>query len=70
MVVVCKKKKKKPHPAWVFLKKMPEKQLILFVWPYHGIARINIGIFIRGVGEEGEVRKKRWGGVLLASIYK
>ena len=27
------KKKKKPHPAWVFLK-MPEKQLILFAWPY------------------------------------
>ena len=33
MVVVCKKKKK-PHAAWVFLKKMPEKQLILFAWPY------------------------------------
>ena len=34
MVVVCKKKKKKPLPAWVFLKKkMPEKQLILFAWP-------------------------------------
>ena len=33
MVVVCKKKKK-PHPAWVFLRKMPEKQLILFAWPY------------------------------------
>ena len=27
-------KKKKPHPAWVFLRKMPEKQLILFAWPY------------------------------------
>ena len=27
------KKKKKPHPAWVFLRKMPEKQLILFAWP-------------------------------------
>ena len=26
-------KKKKPHPAWVFLKKMLEKQLILFAWP-------------------------------------
>ena len=26
-------KKKKPHPAWVFLRKMPEKQLILFAWP-------------------------------------
>ena len=33
MVVVCKKKKK-PHPTWVFLRKMPEKQLILFAWPY------------------------------------
>ena len=28
------KKKKKPLPAWVFLRKMPEKQLILFAWPY------------------------------------
>ena len=27
------KKKKKPHPAWVFLRKMPEKQSILFAWP-------------------------------------
>ena len=27
-------KQKKPHPAWVFLRKMPEKQLILFAWPY------------------------------------
>ena len=35
MVVVCKKKKK-PHPAWVFLRKMPEKQLILFAWPKSG----------------------------------
>ena len=25
--------KKKPHPAWVFLRKMPEKQSILFAWP-------------------------------------
>ena len=33
MVVVCKKKEKKPHPAWVFLRKMPEKQSILFAWP-------------------------------------
>ena len=29
-----KRKKKKPHPAWVFLRKMPEKQSILFAWPY------------------------------------
>ena len=29
-----KKRRKKPHPAWVFLRKMPEKQLILFAWPY------------------------------------
>ena len=28
-----KEKKKKPHPAWVFLRKMPEKQSILFAWP-------------------------------------
>ena len=33
MVVVCTKKEKKPHPAWVFLRKMPEKQSILFAWP-------------------------------------
>ena len=38
MVVVCKKKKK-PHPAWVFLRKMPEKQLILFAWPYTSICK-------------------------------
>ena len=37
VVVVCKKKKeKKPHPAWVFLRKMPEKQSILFAWPNGG----------------------------------
>ena len=33
VVVVCKRKEKKPHPAWVFLRKMPEKQSILFAWP-------------------------------------
>ena len=45
MVVVCKKKKK-PHPAWVFLRKMPEKQLILFAWPNRVGVRIYIYIYI------------------------
>ena len=40
VVVVCKQKNKKMHPAWIFLRKMPEKQLILFAWPYIEISQL------------------------------
>ena len=43
-------KDKKPHPAWVFLRKMPEKQLILFAWPK---SDERIASFIIMMGEKG-----------------
>ena len=52
---------KKPHPAWVFLRKMPEKQLILFAWPYIASYKWNIDkIRLAGCQERRELTQKIW----------